>query len=115
MFVWSVRLPSSSSRYKSQTRNLMKEIYHETETGLLVFWCLNQPPGERRGMPRVKYWLKSKMENFLVTVAWKLPKDLVYWATIRLVVNATEGEYSDTVVTELTMNDALTRWTEKKK
>ncbi len=50
------------------------------------------------------------MEKFYIWLAWKLPKNLVKWASIRLMVNATQGQYSTTVVPELTAMDALNRW-----
>ena len=43
-------------------------------------------------------------------IAWILPKSLVYWVSIRLIVNATQGKYSNQVVPELTAMDALQRW-----
>ena len=45
-------------------------------------------------------------------VAWHLPRDIVYWAAIRLLVNATTGLYSSTLVPQLSAMDALTRWRE---
>lgn len=54
---------------------------------------------------------KSKLiENFWRWLAWKLPRPLVLWAAARLMSSATVGEYSDTVVPELTCIDALNRW-----
>lgn len=43
-------------------------------------------------------------------LAWKLPRRLVYFCAIRLMVSATAGKYSGTVVPELTAIDALKRW-----
>ena len=50
------------------------------------------------------------MDKLWIWLAWKLPKSLVKWATIRLVANATTGEYSNQVVPSLTAVDALERW-----
>ena len=54
---------------------------------------------------------KAKLiERFWLWLAWKLPKPLVLWAATRLMSSATVGEYSDTIVPELTCIDALNRW-----
>lgn len=49
-------------------------------------------------------------EKLMFKIAWMLPRWLVYFATIRLMVHATGGPYSNTVVGELTGMDALGRW-----
>jgi hypothetical protein len=49
-------------------------------------------------------------EKCWTTLAWLMPKKLVYWCSIRLMVNATTGEHSSQVVPELTAMDALKRW-----
>lgn len=51
-------------------------------------------------------------EKFWRWLAWRLPRRLVMWATIRLVGHATTGRYSSQVVPELTAMDALRRWGE---
>ena len=43
-------------------------------------------------------------------IADKLPKWVVYFATIRLIAYATTGQYGNTIVPELTAMDALKRW-----
>jgi hypothetical protein len=43
-------------------------------------------------------------------IAWRLPRRLVMWAAVRLIIHATAGEYSAQVVPELTAMDALRRW-----
>lgn len=50
------------------------------------------------------------VEKVVRWVAWHLPKDVVYWATIRLIAFATSGEYSNQVVPELGAMEALHRW-----
>lgn len=50
------------------------------------------------------------MKKITQWLAWRLPKRLVYWASIRLIANATQGKYSSTVVPELTAIEALKRW-----
>ena len=39
-----------------------------------------------------------------------LPHWVVYWCGIKLASHATTGEYSDQIVPELGMMDALRRW-----
>jgi len=50
------------------------------------------------------------MEKFYMWLSNRLPKRLVYWTSIRLMSNATSGEYSNQIVPELTAMDALVRW-----
>lgn len=51
-------------------------------------------------------------ERFWTWFAWKLPKRLAYWCTIRVCSAATLPPYGDQVVPELTAMDALKRWEE---
>ena len=55
--------------------------------------------GEGRMLEKLQQWL-----------AFKLPKQLVYWSAIRVLAHATCGAYSATVVPELTAMEALRRW-----
>ena len=56
------------------------------------------------------YEVGRRKERFLMWLAYRLPRKLVYNSAIRLMVNATTGEYSHQVVPELTAMDALQRW-----
>lgn len=49
-------------------------------------------------------------EKLAIWIAWRLPKRLVMWCAIRLIANATQGEYSSQIVPELSAMDALQRW-----
>lgn len=51
--------------------------------------------------------MKSRIMNW---IAYRLPREVVYWATLRLVAHATTGKYSEQIVPELTAMDALDRW-----
>lgn len=51
--------------------------------------------------------MKDKIYTWL---AWRLPRRLVYWASIRLMVAATQGKYSSQIVPDLAAMDALKRW-----
>lgn len=57
-----------------------------------------------------KYEYHKKIEKLWFWFIWKLPRKLIYFSAIRLGVNATIGEYENTVVPELTFIDALKRW-----
>ncbi len=62
---------------------------------------------------RFRLWLELRLptaEKFWIWVAWKLPRPLAYWCSIRVGVHATTGPYGDTVVPELPMMDMLKRW-----
>ncbi len=45
-------------------------------------------------------------------IAWHLPKKLICWCFIRVVVFSTTNKYSKTVLPELTAMDAIKRWDE---
>ncbi len=49
-------------------------------------------------------------DRFWAWVANHIPRRLVYWAAVRLMVNATVDPHSNQVVPELTAIDALARW-----
>jgi len=54
------------------------------------------------------------MEKFWLWLAYRLPRPLVMWASVRLIANATTGQYSNQVVPELKAMDALQRWEKQK-
>lgn len=54
-----------------------------------------------------------KREQVWMKVADYLPKSLVYWAGIRMMVHATTGRYSLQEVPALTIMTALDRWERK--
>jgi len=49
-------------------------------------------------------------EKLAMKIAWLLPKRVAMWAAIRVGANATQGEYSNQIVPELSFMDALKRW-----
>jgi hypothetical protein len=49
-------------------------------------------------------------ERLARKIAWRLPRRVVMWCYVRVGAYATTGEYSDTVVPDLSMMDALGRW-----
>lgn len=60
------------------------------------------------------YWHKGdKGHGFWRWIAWKLPDKLVYWASLRLIAYASQGEFSATDVPSLTAMDALKRWEQR--
>lgn len=50
------------------------------------------------------------MDRIYQYLAWKMPKGLVKWCSVRLIANATMGKYSSIIVSDLTAMDALQRW-----
>jgi len=59
------------------------------------------------------YWHKAdKGAAFWQWLAYRLPRRLVYYAALRLMVHATVGKWSSQVVPELRAMDALMRWQE---
>jgi hypothetical protein len=50
------------------------------------------------------------MDKIAMWIAWKLPRRVAYWATIRVGANATQGEYGNQEVPALGFMDALKRW-----
>jgi hypothetical protein len=50
------------------------------------------------------------MEKLQQFIAWHLPKNIVKWAAIRLMVYGTQGSHSNQIVPELTCIEALNRW-----
>lgn len=56
------------------------------------------------------YELEKLRERLAMAVAWKMPRWLVYWCSIRLMAHATTGEHENQIVPELTGMDALKRW-----
>lgn len=51
--------------------------------------------------------LKEKLQFWF---AWKMPRWLVYFCSIRLIANATTGKYSNIEVPKLNAMDALNSW-----
>ena len=49
-------------------------------------------------------------ERLKMSVAWHMPRWLVYWCAIRLNAHATTGQWGHQNVPELTALDALKRW-----
>jgi hypothetical protein len=50
------------------------------------------------------------MERFWVWLAWRLPRRLTYWASIRLLSAATCGKWENESPSGLLAKDALNRW-----
>jgi hypothetical protein len=49
-------------------------------------------------------------EKLQMKIAWAMPRWLAYFCAVRVIVHATQGKYSSTVVPELSAIDALKRW-----
>lgn len=50
------------------------------------------------------------MEKLWVWLAWRLPKELVRWASVRLMAHATTTEYAQKEPAEVSILDALRAW-----
>ncbi len=64
----------------------------------------------KKGSIMMKHKLSRLNEKVWMGLAWLLPKQLVYWASIRLIAHATTGKFGNTVVPELSGIEALNRW-----
>jgi hypothetical protein len=66
----------------------------------------------------MRYWWWRTRNHFpealAHAIANRLPRRIAYWAAIRVMAHATVGPYSNQVVPELTVMDALKRWTESR-
>jgi hypothetical protein len=56
--------------------------------------------------------VKKLKETFVMWLAWKLPRYLVYLCAVRVLAYATTGKYSTQAVPELNALEALKRWRE---
>ena len=52
----------------------------------------------------------TRSERFWFWLAWRLPRRLALFATVRVAAHATQGPYSHQVVPDLTVMQALQRW-----
>lgn len=57
--------------------------------------------------------MKKDSRGFYQTIAWLLPKKLIYFCLIRGWANATTGKYEDTDATKITVAMMVKRWDEK--
>lgn len=50
------------------------------------------------------------MEKFWIWLAYRMPRRLAYWCTIRVGAHATTGRYGSQIVPDLHLTQALERW-----
>lgn len=55
-------------------------------------------------------WWRRNAQKLKTSIAWSMPRWLVYWCFVRVVSEGTTHEYSDTIPTDITAYDALVRW-----
>lgn len=60
----------------------------------------------------MKYRLIVLVEKLKLWIVWHLPRELIYWATIRAGVHATTGKWSGEETPGVTIADILKRWKE---
>lgn len=54
---------------------------------------------------------RTKLTERLATwLAWRMPRKVAYWASIRVMAHATQGQYGHQEVPALLAVDALKRW-----
>lgn len=70
-----------------------------------IFWW---PDGFQEGRHRGILCVRGT--KLVMWFVWLLPRWLVYWCSVRLLVAATTGKWGHQVVPELTALDALKRW-----
>ena len=61
-------------------------------------------------MIRLKIFVRETKEKLQMKLVWALPRWMIKWASVRMIAHATQGEYGDTIVPELSAMDALDRW-----
>lgn len=49
-------------------------------------------------------------ERLCIWIAWKLPRQLVYWCVIRVWAATTSGKYGSVEAPAARMNECLNRW-----
>jgi len=69
-----------------------------------------EPTPLRVRLSLLRYDLHKVPQRVAMKVAWALPKQVAYWAAIRVMAHATTGSYSNQVVPDLTALQALDRW-----
>lgn len=60
-------------------------------------------------MWRIRLFVKESVEKFWIWIAWKLPRKLTYWTSLRLMVFAWAHPGNETP-DEISIMDALKRW-----
>jgi hypothetical protein len=59
---------------------------------------------------RQYWWWERPKERLLMSFVYRLPRQLVYRAAIRVIAHATTGQWGQQIVPELTAMEALERW-----
>jgi hypothetical protein len=49
-------------------------------------------------------------ERIKIAIAWALPRDIAYWALVRVAAHATAGEWGDQHPDTVSVMDAMDRW-----
>lgn len=50
------------------------------------------------------------IDRLVMWLAWRLPRELAYWAAIRVAAHATTGRYDNTDPGQLDVMEMLNRW-----
>ena len=54
--------------------------------------------------------LRELREMIAIKIAWALPDQIVMWCAIRLIANATQGEWGEEHPADVSVMQALDRW-----
>lgn len=57
-----------------------------------------------------RYYARKHYEAVIRWIVWRLPREVIKWAFVRVGAHATTGRFGDTIVPEITMMEALGRW-----
>lgn len=49
-------------------------------------------------------------DKLIRAIVWRLPREVILWATVRLFAHGTTGKYGNTHPDSLTLFEALDRW-----
>jgi len=58
----------------------------------------------------VYLWWRRTRERIILGVVWRLPRELVYWAAIRVGAHATTGMWGATDPSRVSFMEVLKRW-----
>lgn len=57
-----------------------------------------------------RFWLRSVSEKVCIWLAWRMPRQLVLWAAVRLMSHATCTKFSNRTPDNVSIMDALDAW-----
>ena len=64
-------------------------------------------------MTKRRKYVSEWREQVYMWLAWRLPRDLVYYCAVRVAVAASAGKWAGEVTPGVTVTDMLERWHEE--